>query len=191
MIRKFLLLLTIIVPLGAIAEFNAEQALFSAPEKLIGYIGKTERLDMADYLRAGLTDRTVRNRRGGNARMVSLEPMRAEFMAGTGQTFVLALLPTAKNDTMIALIETLETPTPDSSMSLFDRNWNPAPKAWRAPADKEWGKPKAPFLLTEYTLSGDTLTLEDRTAEWAETGAAVSRLKYVWNPKAAKFSKLK
>lgn len=181
----------VLVPVAALARFTAADALLSAPEPLVGNVGRTERLDLLDYQKAGLTDRTVSNRLGGTARILSLSDDRIDLAPGQAQTVSLVLMP-AKNDTLIGVITTLQTPAPDSKLQIFNRQWQEQPKAWAEPARKAWGKTDAPFLLTEYVLSGDTLTLHDRTDLWDKDKAPqVRELRYVWLPRKSKFTPTK
>ena len=186
---KKLILLTIalLAALGIRAQESARQALISMPLTLNGMIDRTERLDMIDFFEAKLLDRTVNTRRGAKARLTELTDTTYTIENGEVEKIYVRLLP-GKSDTLIAVIRTLATPTPDSSLAIFDSQWQPKEKAWREPSAKDWGKPSAKFLLTEYALRGDTLTLTDQTAAWNPDGApTVKELKYVWNRKSEKF----
>lgn len=187
--KKFAIFL-LLMPMTVFARFSAKDALLSAPDAIIGYIDNTNRLDMIDYLEAGQKDHTVSNRRGGRSSLQQLSDSTFVIKNGEVQTISARLLP-VKSDTLIAIIETLATPTPDSRLTIYNKEWKPIKKSWSEPAAKDWGKTEAKFLLTEYSLSADTLTLTDRTAEWMEPGTPVKRLQYVWNPKSKKFSRLK
>lgn len=187
--KKFAIFL-ILMPMTVFARFSAKEALLSAPDAAIGYIDNTNRLDMIDYLEAGQKDHTVSNGRGGRSSLAELSDSTFLIKNGEVQTISARLL-AGKSDTLIAVIETLATPVPDSKLTIYNKVWQPVKKAWTEPAAKDWGKTDAKFLLTEYRLSGDTLTLTDRTAEWMEPGTPVKRLQYVWNPKSKKFSRLK
>ena len=178
------------MPMTVFARFSAKEALLSAPDAVIGYIDNTNRLDMIDYLEAGRKDHTVSNSRGGRSSLAELTDSTFIIKNGEVQTISVRLLP-AKSDTLIAVIETLATPTPDARLTIYNKVWKPVKKAWTEPSAKEWGKTEAKFLLTEYTLSGDALPLTDRTADWMEPGTPVKQFQYVWNPKSKKFSRLK
>ena len=187
--KKFAILL-IMMPMTVFARFSAKDALLSTPDATIGYIDNTNRLDMIDYFEAGQKGHTVSNGRGGRSSLAELTDSTFVIKNGEVQTISARLLP-AKSDTLIAIIETLATPTPDSRLTIYNKAWKPVKKAWTEPSAKDWGETGAKFLLTEYSLSGDTLTLSDRTDEWMEPGAPVKRLQYIWNPKSKKFSRLK
>lgn len=189
--KKFLLPALILLPAIATADYSARDAFLTAPDSAVGLIDKTQRLDMIDYMEAGMTERTVTNRRNGKSKLTQLTDSTFIIENGTAQIISATLLE-GKKDTLIAVIETLMTPAPDSHLSIYNKEWKQLKKAWKEPADKEWGSHAAKFLLTEYTLSGDTLTLTDRTATWDPEGSpAIKALKYVWNRKSQKFTPLK
>lgn len=187
---KKIALILLFLPLFAIGQ-SAREFFLSAPAETLGSIDRNQRLDMIDYLGAGLSDRSVINARGGESRLVELTDSSFVVKNGEVQTISAHLL-AGKSDTLIAVIETLLTPAPDSRLAVYNKEWKPQAKAWSAPADREWGKFSAEFLLTEYSLRGDTLTLTDRTDQWNSEGApSVRRLLYLWNPKSKKFKLLK
>lgn len=180
----------ILMPMTVFARFSAKEAFLSAPDAVVGYIDHTKRLDMIDYFEAGMKDHSVSNSREGQSSLAELSDSTFVIKNGKVQTISARLL-ASKSDTLIAVIETLATPTPDSRLYIYNKVWKQVKNTWSEPSMKDWGKPEAKFLLTEYNISGDTLTLTDRTAEWMEPGAPVKRLRYVWNPKSKKFSRLK
>lgn len=176
---------------GVRADYSARQALADMPVEKIGMIDRTERLDMIDFYEANLLDRTVNNRRGGKARLTHLTDSTFTIVNGEVETISGYLL-AGKSDTLVAIIRTLATPALDSKLTVYDRQWQPRTKSWTEPAMKQWGKSSAKFLLTEYQLRGDTLTLRDQTSEWnPEWAPKVKELKYLWNRKSEKFVPLK
>lgn len=187
---KKIAILLMFLPLMALAR-SAREFFLAAPAELVGYVDESARLDMIDYLEAGLPDHSVKSNRNVAVRLTELTDSTLTLKGGEVQTISFRLL-LAKGDTAVAVIETLATPAPDSKLTIYNKEWKVQPKAWTAPADKEWGPTEATFLLTEYSLRGDTLTLTDRTDQWKEEVApAVKQLKYVWQPKSAKFKRLK
>ena len=175
----------------AVAQ-TAREFFLSAPLERVGYIDKSSRLDLLDYYSAGLgADRSVKSNHNVDARLLQLTDSTFTVKVGEVLTIAGRTLP-AKSDTVIAIIETLATPAADSKLSIYNKEWKALPKAWSAPADKAWGKHEAAFLLTEYTIEGDTLILTDRTADWnKDVAPLVKELKYFWAPKFVKFKPLK
>lgn len=185
-IAILLLLLPFVGSARTIREF-----FIAAPSEVVGYVGASSRLDMIDYFEAGMTDRTIMSNRNAGVRLTELSDSTLTLKAGEVQTITLRLLP-AKSDSVIAVIETLATPAPDSRLSIYNKEWKMIPKAWTAPSDKAWGPHEGAFLLTEYILDGNTLILSDRTADWNKDLAPQTKtLKYVWQPKSVKFKQLK
>ncbi len=171
---------------------TAREFFLSAPVELVGYIDKSSRLDLLDYYDAGLgADRSVKTNRNVDARLLQFTDSTFTVKVGEVLTICGKILP-AKSDTVVAMIETLATPAPDSKLTIYNKEWQALSKAWTAPADKAWGKHEGTFLLTEYTIEGDTLILSDRTGEWNKDLAPQTKtLKYVWQPKSVKFKQLK
>ena len=187
---KKIAILLMLLPLMA-AGRTMREFFLTAPLDIVGYVDESSRLDMIDYLEAGLSDRTVTSNRNLGVRLAELTDSTVILKAGEVQTITLRLLP-AKSDTVIAVIETLATPAPDSKLAIYNKEWQILPKSWSAPADKEWGRHEATFLLTEYTIGGDTLVLTDKTDLWnKDIAPAKKQMKYVWQPNAVKFKQLK
>lgn len=188
---KRIALLCLILPVMASAQ-TARDFFLSAPVELVGYIDKSLRLDLLDYYDAGLgADRSVKTNRNVDACLLQFSDSTFTVKVGEVLTICGKILP-AKSDTVIAMIETLATPATDSKLNIYNKEWQALPKAWAAPPDKAWGKHEATFLLTEYALEGDKLTLTDRTGEWnKDLAPQIKTLKYVWQPKSVKFKLLK
>lgn len=186
------LLLIALTALSARAEFNAERALAGMPAEILEPLMPQTLLDLVEYAREGMFDHAEKNAFGGDARIEVLGPMRAEVVTGVGRTLTLDLL-TAKGDTLIALIETLETPVRDSHLTVYDRNWQPRPKMWTEPKGADWFteqgrknsadvREKVPFILSEYSFNPATgiLTLTNRTDDTIYTKPSLT---YNWTPK--------
>lgn len=181
------------------ARTPAGLAFMAMPESLAGFLPASARLDLLDYYDAGMADKSVKTRYEADASIAALDTLSMELTVGKAQRFTLSLLPTASGDTVYALITTYFTPVADSEMALYDANWQPLKRGWTEPVEKEWtanGKAprELPFLLTEYTLQGDTLTLTDRTAQWdyrEEAKTLRPHLVYVWDAKKRQFIKKK
>ncbi len=87
------------------------------PLSVFGLLSRTTRQDMIDYYNAGLPTPSD-NLYGGKSRILRVSYNSIDFLASANSTVTLAILP-AGNDTVLALIETMRTPTPDSSLSFF------------------------------------------------------------------------
>ncbi|MCM1309433.1 MAG: DUF3256 family protein [Bacteroides sp.] len=171
--------------IAACAEFTATDALTSAPEEVRGPLSASKLADLVEYARAGMLSHTEKNAVGTEARFWHLDGVRAELQTGPGRTLTLQLLP-VKNDTVIAVIETLTSQQPDSRMTIYSRNWVPQPKLWKEPKPSEWGKvDPLPILLVEYTYSADsgTLTLTNHSEE---KDRMLPSMHYRWTAKGFK-----
>lgn len=93
---------------------------------------------MADYFAFGSTNPT-RNSFGGNARITSLSDLVLGADIDTGVAVQIALLTSQKTDTVIAVVTTVETPMPVSSIEFFDKTWKPLKRApFKMPDYSAW-----------------------------------------------------
>ncbi len=97
----------------------------------------------------------------------------------SGSECQIALLP-MRGDTAIVCIETVMTPTPDSRVSVYDRDWKPlsgssfampAVSAWLTPEGKKQAdvvESQVPFMLAsaQYSPETDTLVLTNRLSDF-------------------------
>lgn len=96
----------------------------NAPQHIFPLLPQAARLDMADYFAFGSTNPT-RNSFGGNARITSLSDLVLGADIDTGVAVQIALLTSQKTDTVIAVVTTVDTPMPVSSIEFFDKTWKP------------------------------------------------------------------
>lgn len=195
------LLLSFLVPAAALsAQFTAERALTEMPEVILAPASRQAVADLIEYVRAGQADHAERNAMGGDVQITELSAMRASVSTGYGRTLTLDLIP-AKNDTLIALTETLLVPAADSKLTLYSRNWTPQPKAWSEPGAADWLSPagrknradfelEVPFITAEYEYDSRSgvLTLTHTCGNDANAYILPS-LHYRWTGKA--FKKMK
>lgn len=169
MTRLTLTLCSIIIgSLLSVAQFTARQAFIAAPYRYAALTDSMARLDMLDYFDAGAKHSTP-TMAGDRATITAITPSRLNLQIDSIYFASYCLLPATKGDTIIALLETYALPALDSRLQLFNRQWQPLPKAL----------PNLPLSAAntpcEYRLHGDTLTLS-------------SPLKtYIWNPTKRRF----
>ena len=96
-----------------------------APPKVINIFDRNSRHDMLDYFRSGLSTPTG-NAIGGKSRVTALSPNLVSTNVSDNTRLDMALIP-VKGDTIIAIIETVATPIPDSSIKLYAKDWTPLP----------------------------------------------------------------
>ncbi len=181
--KKFLAAaLLSLAALCARADFTVADALISAPDYVRGALSAAKLADLVEYARAGMFNHTEKNAAGDDARISALDSLHAEVRTGSGRMLDFHLLP-IKNDTVVAVIETLTSQKPDSRMTIYSRTWIPQPKLWREPKPSEWGRvDPLPILLVEYTYSPQDgiLTLTNRSEE---KDKMLPAMRYKWTPK--------
>lgn len=155
------------------AEFFA-----TAPDAVFRLLPQSTRLDMLDYFRFG-SDKASANNLGGEARVTAESPATVKYTLGErahGQLAVLA----SRQDTVIAVVTTVLTPVPDSSIDFYYTTWQPVRAHADLPAYSDWLTPEGhahadraaelvPFVLTEALFDPDAgrLTVSSGAAEFA------------------------
>lgn len=173
-LKSLLFALLTLLPSALSAQLTAEKALLSMPGRLLAPVSAAE-----------LT-------REMSSRLNRLSDTGIELKADSGYTLQLHLLP-ARKDTVIAVIETIDTPIPDSRLTLYSRSWSPLPALWTEPQASDWLTPagrkdraaaveSAPFILAEYLFDATAgiLTLKNRTENQSYL---IPELKYRWTPR--------
>lgn len=158
--------------------FTASEAFAGAPNSLFPLLEPNTRLDMIDYYTSGSSTAST-NRLNGKSRITTLTPLKADIEMTDASSYSLFLLP-AGSDTVVGLISTVATPTPDSRLNLFNRQWaDITAKGFKAPVLDDWytdeGKKHTdevetmvPFLLTSYSYNPATgmLTITNTTEKF-------------------------
>ena len=152
----------------------------TAPDRVLPILPQNTRLDMIDYFQFG-SSHASSNAFQGEARLNALSDAVAQFEADKDVELQMAVIP-AKNDTVIALITTVNTPAPVSSIEFFDKNWNALSKApFAMPKYAEWLNIKAadevallklslPFMPVSASFDPDAtlLRLENTASKYLE-----------------------
>ena len=139
MMKKAVLILCMALAawLGATAR-TARDFFVAAPDDVMPLLPQSVRLDMLDYFAFGST-RPSTNAFGGEARMTALSDAVLAFDTDKDVNVQIAVIPTAKSDTLLALVTTLRMPVADSDVQFFTTGWEPAPKApFSMPTYAEW-----------------------------------------------------
>lgn len=161
------LLLMAALPAGALTP---EEAFADAPRRIFPLLDRNMRLDMVDYYRSSLSTPTPNALKGTSA-VTQLTPSSIRVRLSGSSQSELALLP-AKGDTLLAVINTVSTPAPDSKLSVYDRAWRTdlTSRVFTRPQLADWltaeGRKNAdevatyvPFLLISYDYDPATATL--------------------------------
>lgn len=192
------------------AQFTAANALSAAPLNVISPLSRETLSNLLQYALNGMTNHKEPNMLHGDAGIARIDSASVTLSTGNSRTLKLFLLPAAKSDTVIVLIETLMTTAgPDSRLSVWDRNWNPLPKFWSEPGTSQWlakqGKENqltfrrnVDFIIADYDFNPEakSLTITNRTdsllndeQRQALNGLMLPSLRFLWTPKGFKPAK--
>ena len=173
---------TACVVAGALCfEISAREAadFFSdAPQTVMPLVERNARLDMMDYFRSTMSTTTA-NTTGGRSAITALSPKSIMLAISPSTSVQLALVP-VKNDTVVAVIETVATPFEDSSVRFFTTSWQELPTPvmpgytdFVAPADrKKAAACEAPamfFTKAFYDETNSTFVFTDTSAGYYYT----------------------
>lgn len=103
-----------------------------APGSVLPLLDRNARLDMIDYFRHGLPTTTT-NLFNGASKVLSESENCIDVQISRDASLQIALLP-LKNDTIIAVIETVLTPVADSGITFYRSDWSPVPVQPAMPA---------------------------------------------------------
>lgn len=186
---------------NAYTGMPAVDAFINAPTAVFPSIDSMTRMDMADYFTSG-SPKPSKNVFKGDCRIVSATPSQMTVSTTDASECELSLLPMA-GDTIIMVVTTLQTPTPDSSVKFYTYpDWRPIEKGlFIVPGLDEWTaegstarredlENAVPFILARisYDTQARRLTLENnvgdylpREANELAKDALKERLVYLWN----------
>lgn len=165
---------------GARAQLTASKAFATAPQTVFPLLDASTRLDIIDYYNSNLATPSA-NKLQGRSRITAMNDKALTVEMSPASTTEIFILPSAASDSLIAVITTLATPTPDSHISFYSRDWKPldAAKYFNKPVLADWltadGKKNrnqvetmVPFLLIGYDWdpAANTLTLTNNTSKF-------------------------
>ncbi|MDE6196255.1 MAG: DUF3256 family protein [Muribaculaceae bacterium] len=131
-------ILAALLPLTAAARTAADFFL-DAPAALLPLLDRNTRLDMIDYHANGFQTPS-KNLFNGQSRITSSDDCRIEVQLSRDAAMQIAVIP-SKSDTIIAVIETVHTPVPDSRITLYDTAWKPLRRQPAMPDAKAFIEP--------------------------------------------------
>lgn len=201
-IRYIAFAAVVLTALGAGAR-DAAQWLVSAPANVLSGVPRNTRLDALDYYNSGVS-RDVAADDHISVRITRLTPQAITMRRGSESTIQIAALP-AGRDTLLAVIYTIDKPTAISSISFYDRDWQPAAKQpFTMPGFTDWIASDADadvlqatlgFIpaTAEFSATADSLVITNTGAENARLNGVEGDLKssIVFTVKKAKFSPAK
>lgn len=221
MCHRFLIivLFSLLLSASSYAQDNkgltAEKCFKEAPGTVLGLIAPNTRLDMIDYYRAGI-DRQSANTAGGQCKIIDFQDYSISFTGGNGIEYQMFVINPTSSNPLIGLIQTIDTPIPDSALTLYSTDWNIIPASSNnalgsEPIYESWILPyhlkeisslsrSVPFVLAKLTydpVSG-TITATNNMNRYftaSDIPEAMSMLKdsiiYKWQPKAQAFLPVK
>lgn len=153
---------------------TAADFFVSAPDEALILIDRNTRMDMLDYFNNNLATSSS-NMVGGSARILANQPDLIEMTVGRDSNVKIAVVPELR-DTLIAVIETVLTPVPDSYVKFYTRNWYPikystpampsamdfVPKELRKEAAKAV-MPDVCFVVADYNPAERTFKMRNTT----------------------------
>ncbi len=126
----------------ALPARTAVDFFLEAPDGIVPLLGRNARMDMADYHRYGLATATE-NEVGGQSRIVESSDRAMLIEMGPSSSVQLAVLP-VRNDTLVAVVETVLTPQADSGIRFYRvSDWSEVQQ--RTPA----------VSISDFYMSGD------------------------------------
>lgn len=187
---------------SASAQLTVAQVFADAPQSVFPLLDHNKRLDMIDYFNSGMSTPS-QNNFGGESRLTALTPSQLKAQMTDASTYEISLLPTAKGDTIVALIVTVATPAPDSRLTLYSKDFssNLTAATFTKPGLDEWltssGRSNrsdveafVPFLLISYSYNPEdkVLTLTNNTKQFVSADVyqmvspyILGSLSYKWN----------
>lgn len=174
-LKRFFLLSSAIVFLFVSAVHIAarqpvSEAFKNAPSSVLPLLSKNTRLDMLDYFNSGMSTPS-RNELGGNALIEQMTDESMTLKMSSASAVQIALLPYG-DDAYVALISTVNTPAPDSKLTVYSFDWTEdlTDRVFKLPDMTEWltneGKKNAgevdlmvPFLLVSYSYDPESKSL--------------------------------
>lgn len=92
------------------------------PDDIFMLVPHTARLDMLDYYDSGQKVEMA-NKLGTNTQLDTLDNSYLKIHTSKSRSVELLMLQYSRRDTIIAVIETVFTPVPDSRLRFFNSNW--------------------------------------------------------------------
>ena len=122
-LTSLIMLLMALMPLTTVAR-TITDLLASEPGRIFPLLTRTARLDMVDYYNSGQTV-TLPNNLGGESGLVVLDVDYLKLKTSGSKVVEMRMWTDGRKDTVIAVIETVMTPVPDSRLTLWNAQWQP------------------------------------------------------------------
>jgi len=143
---RILVALVALVPSAALSRTVAD--LFaSEPGKVFPLLTRTNRLDLVDYYNNGQKV-PLQNNLAGTSQFIEMDSDYLKLQSSGSKVVEMRMI-TAGKDTVVAVIETVMTPVPDSRISFWNAQWEPlrADKWFKMPVIDDFLARKMPREL--------------------------------------------
>lgn len=163
--KKLALFLLCITALTALHARSAMDFFLTAPQTVMAYADSASRLDMRDYYESGVK-KAVTARMGAVTLDSVAERILHMRLDSVGEVTV-AVVP-VKNDTVIAVIETVRTPLPVSRVHFYNKDWSERRRQPEMPDAYDFGATTYPqlfFMSMEYDPEGNVFRAVNHTSE--------------------------
>ena len=121
-LRVIFLISLMICAIAGVAR-TAADFFVSMPQEHAVVFSQTQRMDMLDYFRYG-SDEGTENLFGDKSRIAAETPSLLTVDVTENSTMQVAMF-ASKNDTVLAVISTVDIQARDAQIEFYDRNWKP------------------------------------------------------------------
>ena len=121
MTKRLTLVVGVLVAVLACQARTVRDFLASEPDQLFATLPRTARLDMLDYYDNG-TIVSANNNMAGDSQLDTVTDNFLRIHTSAARTVELRLMQW-KSDTIIAVIETVQTPVKDSRITFYNKHW--------------------------------------------------------------------
>lgn len=178
---------------------SAGEYFAAAPDSVVPLLDLNTRLDMLDYYDCGSRTAST-NMLEGKSRVTYRDSLTVRYELTERIKGQLSVIPMAKGDSLIIVITTLATPTPDSEIEIYTTQWQrPGKPVFRAPTMSDWITAAAPpeeqaqFMMysADYDSSTKTLTLTSTMDKYCGTEPHWLRRQLIYRFDGKKFKQEK
>lgn len=164
------LLLTVCCCFPTAAQ-TMEEAFVAMPDSLLPLLTRNNRLDMVDFVHNHMEAR-VENRLGSDSRMETLTDDYLKIKLTENAVVEMRMLPWQDSLKVVAVVETVYAPAPDSRVTFYDREWRTveAFSRFQTAEGRSADTPRAFGLSGFLKVPEEQMTAEQRQLlrEWEE-----------------------
>ena len=122
--RKTLILVMLAAALTCAAGDGVERLFAEEPGTLFNSLTYSARYELLNKFKQNKSDEVLNNFQTNETRILKLSEKHLVVATSSSRTVELKLIALPKNDTVLAVLETVSTPVKDSRLSFYDLNWN-------------------------------------------------------------------